>query len=73
MPNSLRTIHKEVLFPGGNYSPVSSMRDLSTRIRSPETANRLKAFGLTEDAVTNLVNQYLKYFNENVDLFVAPQ
>ena len=73
MPNTLRTIHKEVLFPGGNYSPVSSVRDLSTRIKSPETANRLKALGLTEDAVTNLVNQYLKYFNENVDLFVAPQ
>ena len=73
MPNTLRTIHKEVLFPGGAYSPVSSVADLSTRIRSPETATRLKALGLTEQAVTDLVNEYLKYYSNNPDLLVAPQ
>jgi hypothetical protein len=73
MPNTLRIIHNEVLFPGGEYSPVESVRDLTTRIRSQETAQRLKALGLTEDKVTELVNQYLKYYNENSGLFVSPQ
>ena len=73
VPNWLMDIHYEVLFPGGEYSPVSSVRDLATRIRSPETAARLKALDLSEQAVTDLVNKYLKYYNDNPDLLVSPQ
>ena len=73
MPNTLRTIHREVLFPEGKYIPVSSVKDLSTRIRSPKTASRLKALGLSENAATDVVNRYLKFYNENKNLFVTPQ
>jgi len=72
MPNTLRTIHKEVLFPGGQYNPVSSVKDFTIRIKSLETANRLEVLGFSEEAVTELVNQYLKYYRENSDLFVSP-
>ena len=71
IPNTLRLIHQEVLFPGNEYSPVSNVRELATRIRSRNTAARLKALGLTEDQATEMVNKYLKFYDDRTTLFAG--
>jgi hypothetical protein len=72
IPNELRAIHNEVLFPDKKYFPIQSSKELADRIKSPEIAKKLRGLGMEPEDVKNLVNKYLEFFSTNRALLRAP-
>jgi len=58
MPNTFRVLHKEVFFPGGEYSVVDSPAALGKRLK--EAAQQLKVLdpNLTPQQITTQINAY---------------